>query len=72
MMDEYVVLAVKEWNPNDPESETSEWTVGTREQAVYWMNKWEEQGYMVHVRRCGHTLNADFIKAGLNHRGEPV
>lgn len=71
-MDEYIVLATKMWNFDDPESETCEWKVGTREQAQYWLSKWEDEGYVVHVRKCGRPLNPEFIKAGLNHRGEPV
>ena len=71
-MNEYVVLATRQWNVDDPESETCEWKVGTLEQAAHWTNKWEGEGYIVHVRKCTHPLNTEFVKAGLNHKGEPA
>ena len=71
-MNEYVVLAQVWANESDPESNIAEWTVGTLEQAAYWTRKWEDQGYVVNVRKCTHPLNSEFVKAGLNHKGEPV
>ncbi len=71
-MNEYVVLAQVYANESDLESSIAEWTVGTLEQAAYWTRKWETEGYNVHVRKCTHPLNSEFVKAGLNHKGEPV
>lgn len=71
-MDEYVVLATQYANINDPESEIPEWTVGTLEQAKYWIDKWERAGYAVHVRKCTRPLNSEFVKASINYRGEPA
>ena len=71
-MTEYVVLAQTWANKEDPESNIAEWTVGTLEQAAYWTKKWERDGYIVNVRKCTHPLNTEFVKAGLNHKGEPV
>lgn len=69
-MSEYVVLATQQMNIDDPESEIAEWKVGTLEQARYWIEKWEQDGYIVHVRKCTNPLNTEFVKAGLNHKGE--
>lgn len=71
-MNEYVVLATQQINIDDPESEVAEWTVGTLEQAKYWTEKWERDGYAVHVRKCTHPLNNEFVKAAVNYRGEPA
>ena len=71
-MTEYVVLAQTWANKEDPESNIAEWTVGTLEQAAYWTKKWESDGYIVNVRKCTHPLNTEFVKAGLNHKGEFV
>ena len=71
-MNEYVVLAQQLANKEDLESSIAEWTVGTLEQAAYWVKKWENQGYTVNVRKCTHPLNTEFVKAGLNHKGEPT
>jgi hypothetical protein len=71
-MNEYVVLAQMWANEADPESNIAEWTVGTLEHAAYWTQKWEDQEYTVNVRKCTHPLNTEFVKAGLNHKGEPV
>jgi hypothetical protein len=65
-MNEYVVLAHQYANLHDPESDIAEWKVGTFEQAAYWVNKWENEGYNVHVRKCTHPLNSEFIKAGID------
>lgn len=62
-MDNYVVLATRMANPNDWESEECEWKVGTFDQAAYWVQKWEEHGFTVHVRRCTNPLNTEFVKA---------
>ena len=71
-MSEYVVLAQQLANKEDLESSIAEWMVGTMEQAAYWVQKWEDQGYIVHVRKCTHPLNPEFVKAGLNHKAERV
>jgi len=71
-MNEYVVLAQMWGNEDGAETNIAEWTVGTLEQAAYWTKKWEDQGYFVNVRKCTHPLNTEFVKAGLNHRGEPA
>jgi len=71
-MNEYVVLAQTWSNKEDPESNIAEWTVGTLEQAAYWIKKWEDQGYTVNVRKCTHPLNTEFVKASLNHKGGRV
>jgi hypothetical protein len=70
MMNEYVVLAQQLANKEDLESSIAEWTVGTLEQAAYWATKWERDGYIVNVRKCTHPLNTEFVKAGLNYKGE--
>jgi hypothetical protein len=69
-MTEYVVLAQVYANESDPESSIAEWVVGTLEQAAYWTRKWEDQGYKVNVRKCTHPLNTEFVKAGINYKGE--
>ena len=69
-MNEYVVLATQHMNPEDPESEVAEWIVGTMETAAYWAQKWEDQGYVVNVRKCTHPLNNEFVKAGLNYKAQ--
>lgn len=71
-MNEYVVLAQLMANKADLESTIAEWTVGTLEHAAHWAKKWEDQGYMVHVRKCTHPLNTEFVKAGLNYKAEPA
>ena len=71
-MNEYVVLALQWMNKEDPQSDVAEWTVGTLEHAAHWAKKWEDQGYTVHVRKCTHPLNTEFVKAGLNYKAEPV
>jgi hypothetical protein len=71
-MTEYVVLAQVWANKEDPDSNIAEWTVGTLEQAAYWTKKWEDEGYIVNVRKCTHPLNSEFVKAGLNHKAEPM
>jgi hypothetical protein len=71
-MNEYVVLATQWMNPSDPDSEICEWTVGTLERAAYMAKKFEDEGFTVHVRKCGNPLNTEFIKAGLNYKGEPA
>ena len=68
-MNEYVVLANKVL---DNDFGPAQWVVGTMEQAAYWTERWEGEGYIVHVRKCTHPLNTEFVKAGLNHRGEPA
>lgn len=62
-MDEYVLLAQQWTNPQDPDSDIAEWKVGTFEQIAWWLEKWEAEGYICNVRRCGHPLNNEFIKA---------
>jgi hypothetical protein len=62
-MNEYVVLAQQYMNVNDPDSELVEWKVGTLEQAKFWVEKWERDGYNVHVRKCTNPLNSEFVKA---------
>jgi|DEB0MinimDraft_6_1074348.scaffolds.fasta_scaffold01229_12 hypothetical protein len=62
-MNEYVVLAQKWANPSDPESDIAEWKVGTFEQIAYWLEKWEDEGYLCNVRRCTNPLNNEFVKA---------
>jgi len=69
-MNEYVVLA--QTTNGSIDDTAAEWTVGTLEQAAYWTKKWEDEGYLVHVRKCTHPLNSEFVKAGINHKGEPV
>jgi hypothetical protein len=69
-MNEYVVLAQQLANKEDFDSSIAEWTVGTLEHAAYWTKKWEDQGYTVNVRKCTHPLNTEFVKAGLNYKGE--
>jgi hypothetical protein len=71
-MTEYVVLAQQFGNKEDFDSSIAEWTVGTLEQARYWTEKWERDGYIVHVRKCTHPLNNEFVKAAINHKGEPA
>lgn len=71
-MSEYVVLAQKFMNENDPESSIADWTVGTREQCMYYVKKWQDEGFFVSVRSCSHPLNIEFFGAGINHKGEPV
>ena len=71
-MTEYVVLAPTMANESDPDSSIAEWIVGTLDQAAYWTQKWEDQGYTVNVRKCTHPLNTEFVKAGLNHKGGPA
>lgn len=64
-MNEYVVLGYYYANPSDPESEVVEWKVGTLEQADYWHTKWSREGYIVHIRKCSHPLNAEHLFAGV-------
>ena len=71
-MSEYVVLAQKFMNEADPESSIADWTVGTREQVMYYVKKWKDEGFFVSVRKCSHPLNIEFFGAGLNYKGEPV
>lgn len=71
-MNEYVVLAHVYANEYDFDSGISEWVVGTLEQAAHWTTKWEREGYKVEVRKCTHPLNTEFVKAGINHKGEPM
>ena len=69
MMNEYVVLAN---SVVDNDFGPAQWTVGTLEQARYWTEKWEKEGYTVNVRKCTHPLNIEFVKANINHKGEPM
>jgi hypothetical protein len=69
-MNEYVVLAHQFSNPEDWDSSIAEWKVGTIEQAKYWLEKWESEGYIVHVRQCTHPLNSEFVKAELTYKGK--
>lgn len=65
-MDEYVILAMRYTNPSDPESDIADWKVGTFEQAKYWLSKWEEEGFICHVRRCTRPINIEFVREGID------
>jgi hypothetical protein len=62
-MNEYVVLATQFTDPTDYDTELCEWKVGTLEQAKYWIEKWESEGYHVNVRKCTNPINPEFVKA---------
>ena len=65
-MNEYVLLAQQFGNPADFDSSIAEWKVGTFDQIVYWLNKWEAEGFICHVRRCTNPLNSEFVKARID------
>lgn len=62
-MDEYILTAIMWTNPEDPDSDVAEWKVGTFEQVAWWLEKWEKEGYVCHVRKCSRPLNTEFVKA---------